>query len=83
MIPIIVGAGAGFMILCEVLFEGRKWPQVRGWWLRAIFLNAVQVGSAWLATFAWDPWMADRRPWSADGLGVTGGAVVYVLRSPR
>ena len=79
MIPIIVGVVAALMILCEVLFKGRKWPQVGGWWLRAFFLNAVQVGSAWLATIAWDPLMANRRPWSADGLGVTGGTVVGYL----
>ncbi len=65
MIPIVVIAVTVFMILCEVLFRGRRWPQVGGWWLRAVLLNAVQVGSAWLATLAWDPWMADRRPWSA------------------
>ncbi len=78
-ILIIMGLVAGAMIVCELLFKGRNWPAVRGWWLRAILLNSVQVGTAWVAVMSWDPWMAGRRPWSADGLGVVGGTIAGYL----
>lgn len=63
----------------ERLIPGRKFPRVEGWWARAIALNGVQVAIAWLAGTAWDGWMLRHRPWSADGLGVLGGAAVGYL----
>ncbi len=73
-------AGLGvLMFLVERIAPGRRWPGVPGWWARALLLNAVQVGAVWLAGVAWDGWMARHRPWSADGLGVVGGAVVGYL----
>ena len=79
MIPLIVLGVAVAMIVAEMLVPGRKWPKVATWWLRALFLNGVQLGVAYLSALAWDPFMAERRLWSADALGVTGGAVVGYL----
>lgn len=79
MIPLLVLAVAGAMIFTEVRRPGRSWPQVRGWWGRAALLNGVQFGVAVAAPFLWDRWMAEHRPWSADALGTTGGAVVGYL----
>jgi sterol desaturase/sphingolipid hydroxylase (fatty acid hydroxylase superfamily) len=70
---------AAVMVVAERLVPGRRWPQVRTWWVRAIALNAVQVASVWLAGVAWDGFMLRHRPWSADGLGVVGGAAVGYL----
>ena len=68
------------MILVEAAQPGRSWPRVRGWWLRAIALNAVQVGSVWLAGTVWDGWMLRHRLWSLESLGTYGGAAVgYVV----
>lgn len=47
--------------------------------MRAIALNLVQVGSAYLAGVAYDGWLLRHRPWSADSLGVVGGAAVGYL----
>ena len=58
---------------------GRRWPSVSGWWPRAIALNVVQAGSVWLAGNVWDGWLLRHRPWSADGLGVLGGAALGYL----
>ncbi len=78
-IPLIVLGVAAVMILCELLHPGRSWPQVRGWWTRALLLNGVQVGSVVLAGAAWDGWMVRHRPWSLDTLGdVWGGVVGYL-----
>src|SRR5437588_708845 len=79
LIPIVVLMVALAMMSVEAVQGGRKWPKVRGWWLRAIFLNAVQVGAVWLAGAAWDGWMLRHRPWTTDALGVNGGAVVGYL----
>ena len=63
------------MLLIELACPGRIWPQVRGWWARALLLNGFQVASVYLAGFLWDDWMASHRPWSADALGIAGGAI--------
>jgi len=79
LIPLIVAAAAAVMITCEAARPGRRWPQVAGWWLRAALLNGCQVGMVFLAGVLWDGWMVRHRPWSADALGVTGGAIVGYL----
>lgn len=64
------------MILVESILPGRKWEKVSGWWVRAIALNAVQVGSVFLAGIAWDKWFYGLSLWSVeDALGVNGGAI--------
>lgn len=78
-ITLIVLGAAVLMIACELALPGRRWPQVAGWWLRALLLNSVQVGMVFLAGIEWDGWMARHRLWSADGLGVYGGALVGYL----
>ncbi len=40
----IITGVAAFLILLELTKPGRKLPQVSGWYIRAIFLNACQLG---------------------------------------
>lgn len=75
-VPVIVLGVALCMIAVEVRRAGRKWPEVKGWWWRAILLNAVQVGVVLTAGMAWDGWMVRHRPWNAEALGVSGSAVL-------
>jgi sterol desaturase/sphingolipid hydroxylase (fatty acid hydroxylase superfamily) len=79
LIPVTVFGVALVMIACEVVRPGRSWPRVAGWWLRAALLNGVQVGMVFAAGYLWDGWMRQHRPWSADVLGVTGGALLGYL----
>ena len=72
-------ATAAVLVLVERLAPGRRWPRVASWWPRALALNAAQLGVVWLAGVAWDGWMLRHRPWSADGLGVWGGAAAGYL----
>jgi sterol desaturase/sphingolipid hydroxylase (fatty acid hydroxylase superfamily) len=74
-IPLVVLGVGVVMFVSEVAQPGRSWPQVRGWWLRAALFNGIQAGMVFLAGVAWDGWMMRHRLWSADGLGVAGGAV--------
>lgn len=76
LIPLFVLATALAMAACEHFRPGRQWPRVRGWWWRAILLNLVQVGSVFLAGHVFDPFIIRHRLWSADSLGVFGGAAL-------
>jgi sterol desaturase/sphingolipid hydroxylase (fatty acid hydroxylase superfamily) len=68
------------MMLIERLRPGRRFPTVKGWWTRAIAVNLVQVGIVFLAGVTWDGWLVTHRPWSAERLGLLGGAAVgYVV----
>lgn len=75
-IPLAVAVAALLMIAVERVRPGRRWPRVRRWWPRALALSAVQVGIVLAAGLVWDPWFQRWRPWSADGLGVAGGALL-------
>jgi sterol desaturase/sphingolipid hydroxylase (fatty acid hydroxylase superfamily) len=78
-ITLTVLALAVAMIVVERLRPGREFPAVKGWWFRAIALNVVQVGVVFLAGVTWDGLLVRYRPWSADALGLWGGAALGYL----
>lgn len=78
-IPLVVFAVAVVMIAVEAAHPGRRWPHVAGWWVRAVLLNGAQVAVVFLGGRLWEGWMRAHRPWSADALGTTGGAIVGYL----
>lgn len=78
----IVGIVAGTAVLMfgmELLFPGRRWPKVAGWWGRALVLNGVQVGSVFVAGMAWDRWMPGKSIWSLEQLPVVGQVLIGYL----
>lgn len=78
---IIIIAGIGLaMFAVELLAPARKWPEVTGWWARAVFFNLIQVGAVYFAGVAWDGWMVQNRPWSLAHLHpVAGGFLGYFV----
>lgn len=74
MIVWFVVCAAIVMMVVEARSPGRSFPKVRGWWLRALALNGVQVVVVLTAGRLWDGWLREHRPWSADRLGVELGA---------
>jgi len=78
-VPLVVLLTGFFMIACEATRPGRSWPKVAGWWARAVALNGFEALTIVISGLAWDRWMVRHRPWSADGLGVTGGAFAGYL----
>lgn len=79
IIPLIVLGVALAMMAVEAATPGRPWPRVACWYTRVIVFNSIQAAMVWLAGVAWDGWMARNRLWSADGLGVVGGAIAGYL----
>jgi len=75
----IVGAIGLAMLAVEYAHPGRKFPTVPGWLIRAIAINAVQVGSIVAAGLLWNGWMRHHQVWSADGFGTIGGALFGYL----
>ncbi len=78
-VALVVLAVAVVMIPVEVMRPGRPWPEVAGWRARAAVLNAAQASAVFLAGWLWDPWLRAHRLWSADRLGVAGGAFLGYL----
>jgi sterol desaturase/sphingolipid hydroxylase (fatty acid hydroxylase superfamily) len=82
LVPVILAVIAVFMILAERAWPARPWPHSAGWWSRALILNAVQVAMVYLGGVTWNGWFVRHRPWSADSLGLIGGALVgYVVHA--
>ncbi len=67
------------MAMIELVRPGRTFPRVRGWLPRAIAVNLVQGGVVFALGHSMDRWLSRVRPWSADELGVAGGAAVGYL----
>lgn len=80
-ILLAVLAAAAVMICMEIRMPGRSWPQVAGWWSRAAAFNGIQAVLVFVAGLALDERMLEARPWSADRLGVTAGALLGYLVS--
>jgi sterol desaturase/sphingolipid hydroxylase (fatty acid hydroxylase superfamily) len=69
------------MMLIEIKCPGRSWPEVAGWWWRAVLFNSCQVIVVVLAGSLWDEWFIHHRLWSADSLGNTWGTLIGYLAS--
>ncbi|NND60818.1 MAG: sterol desaturase family protein [Gammaproteobacteria bacterium] len=54
------------MLLLERVRPGRRWPQVKGFYPRAVLLNAVQAGFVLIAGLAWDRWFDAAALWHLD-----------------
>ena len=79
-IPLIVGAAAVCMIIVELLHPARKWPSVSGWWVRAAFLNGVQVAAVFLSGYVLDDFIRRLQPWHLDDhVGTAGAAIIGYL----
>ncbi len=80
MSTILAVAAVGLvLLLVERVAPGRAFPRVPGFVPRAVLFSVFQAAIAWAAGVSWDPWLRAHRPWSLDGLGVAGGAVVGYL----
>ena len=82
VLAIVIGLALAMMVV-ERVHPGRSWPRVRGWWPRTLAINAVQIGSVFLAGVTWERWLAGPRVLALSELGrpaeFTIGYAVYVL----
>jgi sterol desaturase/sphingolipid hydroxylase (fatty acid hydroxylase superfamily) len=72
----VVAALGLVMLLVERTHPGREFPYVRGWLLRATWINSVQVASIVGAGLIWNRWLALHHRWSADRFGIVTAAVI-------
>lgn len=79
MVVLIVVAVALLLFVVERRAPGRRFPLVRGWYARVLALNAFQMAVIFTLGAAHDRWLVRHRFWSADGLGLVGGALVGYL----
>ncbi|MEP2776929.1 MAG: sterol desaturase family protein [Luteolibacter sp.] len=72
---------AALMVLIEKLWPGQELPTVRGWWLRILLVNLVQLGLVILAGYTWDRWMNAISLFSiSDSIGdIPAAALVYFV----
>ena len=68
------------MIAVEAIAPARRWPSVRGWIPRALFLNAVQGGVVFLTGATWDRWFPQIHLLDLSDVATVPGALVgYVF----
>lgn len=80
LIPFIVIVCAVGMAAVECTHPARLWPQVPGWWIRAITLNLVQIAMVFLAGFFWDSYLQTIPLWSIRHWPITLQAfIAYVV----
>jgi sterol desaturase/sphingolipid hydroxylase (fatty acid hydroxylase superfamily) len=53
---LLLAAIALALLVVERLWPGNTLPQSKGWWVRLIVVNAVQVGIVIVAGLTWDQW---------------------------
>lgn len=81
---IIIGVGLTLIAL-ERARPARGLPPVRGWWARALVLNATQLGAVFLGALTWDRWfrgdglmdLSGWPPWAAGGVAYLVSTFVY------
>lgn len=76
---LVTGLAAAGMLGVETARPGRRLPRVRGFYLRAVLLTAIQAGVVAVAGLTWDAWLRDHQLFSSQGLGTVGGAVAGYL----
>ena len=67
----IIVALAGVLILVEQVRPARRWPHVRGWWVRALAINGFQIAAVFIAGATWEKWLHRRE---------LSGSLVFALR---
>lgn len=69
MIPIVIILAATVLFfLAERILPGRELPEAPGWYVRAAFLNLMQVGIVLLAGVVWNKWL---QSWSLFHIAAT------------
>lgn len=80
MIVYILLFGLLFIIL-ERIIPDQKLPHVKGWWLRVVLLNTLQLGVIFLGKISWDIWLQEYSLFnlSTEVSEITGGFISYFI----
>jgi sterol desaturase/sphingolipid hydroxylase (fatty acid hydroxylase superfamily) len=75
-VVLLVALVAAVMFAVERLAPAVEQPDVPGWPVRLVALNAAQVGIVWLGALTWDRWLPQWRLVDGAVFGPVGGIVV-------
>ena len=80
MLGYILLFGLLFIIL-ERIIPDQKLPHVKGWWLRVVLLNTLQLGVIFLGKISWDKWLQQYSFFSLSNevSEITGGFISYFI----
>jgi hypothetical protein len=80
MLYIVLGIGILFMIL-ERLIPHHRLPELKGWWMRVVLINLMQMGIIFLGSYTWDRWMHSYQIFSLEKYlhPVAGGVAGYFV----
>ena len=80
MLLVVIGIGILFIIL-ERILPDQKLPEVKGWWLRVVFINILQLGVIFLGMYTWDLWFQEYRIFELEKHlhPVAGGFLGYFI----
>ncbi len=70
---------AAAMLLIELIWARRPWPQVKGWLLRALSFTSIQVAIVMLIDTHLDEWLVHHQPWSIAHWGEFEATLVALL----
>ncbi len=77
MLTPIILAGLTLIIL-ERIIPDQKLPFVKGWWLRVIVINLLQIGVIFLGKMSWDSWFLNTHLFNLSNLPAQlGGLLSY------
>lgn len=77
LIPIII-VGLSLIIL-ERMIPDQKLPHVKGWWIRVLIVNLLQLGVIITGKYTWDQWLAETRLFNLDTPAPLGGLLAYLV----
>lgn len=69
------------LFIAERLWPARELPSTENWWMRVLFVNAIQIGIIILAGYTWDRWLRSVALFSLrDHAGVLAqGCIAYFI----
>ena len=77
LLPII--AIGLLLIILERIIPDQKLPHVKGWWVRVVIVNSLQLGIIVLGAFTWDRWLLNWKLLSINLPPMLGGFLGYFV----
>ena len=77
LLPIII-VGLSLIII-ERIVPDQKLPHIKGWWIRVVIVNLLQLGVIVIGKLSWDNWLAGARVFELELHPMLGGFLGYFV----